>query len=81
MLLLRLGTPAAFLSQCLQPPSAEQIRASIATLIEIKAVLPLAELPLTALGFHLAKMPVDVRIGKMLIYASLFQVKYSTYYI
>ena len=74
MLLLKLGSPENFLGQCLQPPSREQIRASLACLIEIRAVLPLTELPLTALGYHLARMPVDVRIGKMLIYASLLQV-------
>ena len=74
MLLLNLGTPELFLSQCLQPPSVDQVRQSIAVLIELRAVLPVAALPLTALGFHLARMPVDVRIGKMLIYASLLGV-------
>ncbi len=74
VLLLKLGTPEVFLSQCLQPPSMEQIRQSIAVLIEIRAVLPVLDIPLTALGYHLARMPVDVRIGKMLIYASLLQV-------
>merc|ERR1719195_116458 len=28
-------------------------------------------LPLTPLGFHLAHMPVDARVGKMLVYGSL----------
>ena len=79
VILLKLGTPEFFLGQCLEPPSVEQIRASIACLIEIKDVLPLAELPLTALGYHLAKMPVDVRIGKMLIYASLLEVIFSMF--
>ena len=74
VLLLNLGTPELFLSQCLQPPSVDQIRQSIAVLIELRALLPVAALPLTALGFHLARMPVDVRIGKMLICASLLGV-------
>ncbi len=52
----------------------QQIKAAIACLIEIKAIYPKAQYPLTALGYHLAKMPVDVRIGKMLIYASLLEV-------
>lgn len=52
----------------------QQIKAAIACLIEIKAIYPKAAYPLTALGYHLAKMPVDVRIGKMLIYASLLEV-------
>lgn len=74
VLLLKLGTPEFFLSQCLQPPSLEQVRQAIATLLEVRAVLPIPSIPLTALGYHLARMPVDVRIGKMLIYASLLQV-------
>jgi HrpA-like RNA helicase len=74
VLLLRLGSPSSFLAQCLEPPSKELVRSAIAVLMEIKAVLPLAELPLTALGYHLARMPVDVRVGKMLVYAALLQV-------
>ena len=50
VILLRLGAPEQFLSQALEPPSLEQIRMSVACLIEIKALLPLVELPLTALG-------------------------------
>lgn len=46
---------------------------SVTCLLDIKAILPKPTLPLTALGYHLAKMPVDVRIGKMLITASLLQ--------
>jgi len=33
----------------------------------------LAESGLTALGFHLATLPVDPRVGKMMIYGALFQ--------
>eukprot|EP01038_Epipyxis_sp_PR26KG_P010154 gene10154-13660_t len=73
VLLLKLGDPREFLSQCLQPPSIQQIVSSLTILFEIKAVLPVESLPLTALGYHLARIPVDVRLGKMLIYASLLQ--------
>eukprot|EP01039_Chlorochromonas_danica_P010575 gene10575-11716_t len=71
VLLRGLGSPKEFLSQCLQPPSLLQLQSAIATLIEVKAVLPQPHLPLTALGYHLAKMPMEVRLGKMLIYACL----------
>ena len=71
VLLLQLGLPEHFLSLCLEPPSMNQIKASVACLLDIKAILPRATLPLTALGYHLARMPVDVRIGKMLLTASL----------
>jgi Helicase associated domain (HA2)/Oligonucleotide/oligosaccharide-binding (OB)-fold len=71
VLLLKLGLPDEFLVQCLEPPSISQIRTSVASLLDIKAILPKPNLPLTALGYHLAQMPVDIRIGKMLITASL----------
>ena len=71
MLLLKLGLPDEFLVQCLEPPSISQVRTSVASLLDIKAILPRPNLPLTALGYHLAQMPVDIRIGKMLITASL----------
>lgn len=74
VLLLKLGAPEVFLGQCMEPPSIEQVRSALACLLEVGAVLPLLELPLTALGYHLARMPVDVHVGKMLIYASLLGV-------
>lgn len=73
VLLRGLGAPKDFLSQCLQPPSTMQLHDAIACLIEIKAVLPQASLPLTALGYHLARMPMDVRLAKTLIYACLLE--------
>lgn len=71
VLLLRLGSPEKFLAGCLQPPSIEQIRTSVNTLLDLKAILPSPSLPLTPLGVHLGRMPVDVRVGKMLITASI----------
>ena len=41
VLLLKLGRPEVFLQRCLLPPSADQLRASIQVLLDIKAVLPL----------------------------------------
>lgn len=73
VLLLDLGLPTVFLSSCIEPPSVEQIKRSVQILLEIKAVLPQPALPLTALGYHLAKLPLDVHLGKMLIVGSLLQ--------
>lgn len=78
VLLLQLGRPEVFLAQCLQPPSIGQIRAAVANLIETKAVLPEPSLPLTPLGFHLARLPLDIKLGKMLIFACLLEVR-NTY--
>lgn len=71
VLFLKLGLPDHFLGQCLEPPAMSQIKSSVNCLLDIKAILPRATLPLTALGYHLAQMPVDIKIGKMLITASL----------
>ena len=81
ILYLKLGKPETFLGQCLEAPSRQQIRSAIATLIEIKAIYPQNDLPLTALGYHLARMPVDVRIGKMLIYSCILEVRHSLFII
>lgn len=71
ILLRSLGAPRDFLQRCIEPPSPMQLQDAIATLVEIKAVLPEASLPLTPLGYHLARLPMDVRLGKMLITACM----------
>ena len=73
VILLKLGLPQVFLRECLEAPSLERIKASVDCLFKIKAILPYDNYPLTALGYHLAKMPVDVRLGKILVYASILQ--------
>lgn len=75
VLLQRLGQPEVFLGRCLQPPSIEQIRASVSLLLEVNAILPQPGLPLTPLGYHLARIPMDVRLGKMLIMSTLLGVE------
>ena len=104
ILILQLGNPRHFLSQCMDPPSAEQVDEALQVLLEIGAIIqeedaaPTAEAisttsstaapsrgatatellfhsslyQITPLGRHLANLPVDVRLGKMLIYASIF---------
>lgn len=49
------------LKECLTPPETSQIDAALLTLREVGAIEGLA---LTALGRHLMKMPMDVKIGK-----------------
>ncbi len=55
----------------IEPPPLGAVRAAISILTDIGA-LDEAE-HLTSLGAHLSKMPVDVRIGKMLIYGAMFR--------
>mmetsp|Transcript_14996 Transcript_14996/g.36596 ORF Transcript_14996/g.36596 Transcript_14996/m.36596 type:complete len:557 (-) Transcript_14996:1528-3198(-) len=63
-----------FLNQAPQPPDPESVEAAIAVLDEIGAVDRQTSTEiLTPLGQHLAKLPLDVRLGKMLIFAALFR--------
>ena len=61
-----------FLQQAPQPPSNDSIQAALHVLEEVGAITPERKF-LTPLGQHLAKLPVDVRLGKMLVLGSLFQ--------
>lgn len=87
---LRYPQPAADVcARLIEPPSAEAVRRAIAELVEIDALQlsepqpaagaragapPAAVEELTALGEHLAKLPVDVRIGKLLLFGAIFDV-------
>lgn len=72
--LLRAGattsTVEGFLAKCLDSPSPEAISAALRALKSIGA-MDAAGRELTPLGVHLAGLPVDVRVGKMLIYAAM----------
>ena len=70
-----------FLNQAPQPPPSESVQAAIDALYDIGAIKRSRKdggednnhfEELTPLGQHLAKLPVDVRLGKMLIFGSLF---------
>ncbi|PRW58696.1 helicase domain-containing [Chlorella sorokiniana] len=66
--LLRLGRAGAFLARVLQPPPEKSVAGAIRTLQEVGALSPAEEL--TPLGHHLAALPVDARIGKLLLLAA-----------
>ncbi|KAK5841973.1 DExH-box ATP-dependent RNA helicase DExH7, chloroplastic [Gossypium arboreum] len=68
--LLSLGQIKPFLSKALEPPKEEAMNSAISLLYEVGAVEGDEEL--TPLGHHLAKLPVDVLIGKMLLYGGIF---------
>ncbi|XP_010414781.1 PREDICTED: DExH-box ATP-dependent RNA helicase DExH7, chloroplastic-like [Camelina sativa] len=68
--LLGLGHIKPFLSKALEPPSEGAMTSAISLLHEVGAVEGDEEL--TPLGHHLAKLPVDVLIGKMLLYGGIF---------
>ncbi|KAL6077824.1 ATP-dependent RNA helicase [Balamuthia mandrillaris] len=60
-----------FLQEALEPPSFESIKAAIKALQQANALSPNEEL--TALGHHLAFLPVDVHIGKLLLFGAIFR--------
>uniref|UniRef100_K3WEU5 RNA helicase n=1 Tax=Globisporangium ultimum (strain ATCC 200006 / CBS 805.95 / DAOM BR144) TaxID=431595 RepID=K3WEU5_GLOUD len=62
-----------FLGGCLDPPEEASIRDALHELFEIGALDPQEE-TLTTLGCNLARLPVDVKVGKMLLLAALFNV-------
>jgi HrpA-like RNA helicase len=70
-----------FLLQAPQPPSVESVDNALRVLEEVGAIAPIVSgsnksksESITPLGQHLAKLPVHVRLGKMLIFGSLFGV-------
>ncbi|KAJ3349723.1 hypothetical protein HDU83_000341 [Entophlyctis luteolus] len=62
---------AGFLGRALTPPADANIFAAISVLRELRAVDPESEM-LTPLGRHMATIPTDLRVAKMLIFASIF---------
>ena len=70
-----------FLMQAPEPPSNEAVSSALKVLEEVDAIEPLTSSQdgrrleiITPLGEHLAKLPVHIRLGKMLIFGALFKV-------
>ncbi len=69
--LLRLGAISAFLSKAIEPPPIHTVIESEVILRELRALDDSSEL--TPLGRILARLPIEPRIGKMLIAAVIFR--------
>jgi HrpA-like RNA helicase len=67
--LLQLGVPSEFLMKTIDPPRDSLVNVSVNKLQEIKALDQQQEL--TPLGLHLANLPVDAGLGKMLVYGTI----------
>uniref|UniRef100_A0A8D0FNL5 Putative ATP-dependent RNA helicase DHX57 n=1 Tax=Strix occidentalis caurina TaxID=311401 RepID=A0A8D0FNL5_STROC len=59
------------LSRLIEPPRTESLRASKMRLQDLGALSP--DEKLTPLGYHLASLPVDVRIGKLMLFGTIFR--------
>ncbi|KAL3693342.1 hypothetical protein R1sor_006993 [Riccia sorocarpa] len=68
---LGLGSICSFLSKALQPPEPIAVQNAIDLLKTIGALDDKEDL--TPLGSHLAKLPVDPKVGKMLLMGAVFQ--------
>jgi len=68
--ILGLGDIRKFLSMAIEPPPEDAIASALRSLHELDAVDSKDEL--TALGHHLAELPVDARLGKMMLYGAMF---------
>lgn len=67
---LHLGDIKSFLLKAVEPPKEEAISSAIDLLYKVGAFEGHEEL--SPLGYHLAKLPVDVLIGKMMLYGAIF---------
>ncbi|KAI5288307.1 hypothetical protein KEM54_005311 [Ascosphaera aggregata] len=66
----KLGDVEQTLLEALDPPSNRNIRRSIEALKDVKALTPSENL--TFLGQQLAKLPLDVFLGKLIVYGAFF---------
>uniref|UniRef100_A0A8C5F862 RNA helicase n=1 Tax=Gadus morhua TaxID=8049 RepID=A0A8C5F862_GADMO len=67
--ILDLGAIADFLSRALDPPTEEAVSLAIKHLVDLNA-LDQSE-TLTSLGVHLARLPVEPHIGKLILFGAL----------
>ncbi|ETN62976.1 ATP-dependent RNA helicase [Anopheles darlingi] len=68
--ILRLGEARTFMDRLLDKPSEEVIEESLQLLNRLNAIDD--DQKLTPLGYHLARLPMDPRTGKMVLLASIF---------
>ncbi|KAG8429744.1 hypothetical protein GDO86_019335, partial [Hymenochirus boettgeri] len=67
--ILKLGGIDSFLRKLMDPPSQQAICLAISHLMELNALDKREQL--TPLGFHLARLPVEPHIGKMILFGAL----------
>uniref|UniRef100_A0A182Q0B5 ATP-dependent RNA helicase DHX36 n=1 Tax=Anopheles farauti TaxID=69004 RepID=A0A182Q0B5_9DIPT len=68
--ILQLGEARSFMNLLLDKPPAEVIEESLQLLNQLNAIDD--DQKLTPLGYHLARLPMDPRTGKMILLASIF---------
>lgn len=71
MKICNLGDIEGTLSEAMDPPSSKNIRRAIESLKTVKALTGTETL--TPLGKQLAKLPLDVFLGKLILYGAFFK--------
>lgn len=66
----KLGGIEQTLSESLDPPSSKNIRRAIDSLVDVKALTAVEDL--TPLGRQLARLPLDVFLGKLILLGTIF---------
>lgn len=67
----KLGGIEEIMSQAMDPPLAKNVRRAIDALIDVRALTTSEDL--TPLGFQLARLPLDVFLGKLVLFGSVFR--------
>ncbi|KAH8547643.1 P-loop containing nucleoside triphosphate hydrolase protein [Umbelopsis sp. PMI_123] len=62
-----------FLQRAIDPPSIQALAQAITTLKNVNAIDETPEGNLTALGKHMANIPADLRISKMILFGAVFR--------
>ena len=65
------GDARAFLLRALQPPTEQALDTAVLTLRRVGALDSADNDSLTALGYHLARLPLDIRVAKIVIFGAL----------
>ncbi|KAK3332722.1 P-loop containing nucleoside triphosphate hydrolase protein [Cercophora scortea] len=68
----KIGGIEQTLGEALDPPSAKNIRRAIDALVDVRALTPSSE-ELTPLGIQLARLPLDVFLGKLILMGAVFK--------
>jgi len=69
---LDLGDVKSFLNRAIDPPNEESVDYALKTLQNLYAI-DSETLKLTPLGYHIATLPVDARLGKMILFGTIFK--------
>lgn len=67
---LKLGKVVPFIEKAMEPPDMKAVSLAISSLIQMSAFDDNEEL--TALGYHLSRLPCEPRVGKMMLFGAMF---------